>query len=389
MAFTLEDVTFLSSPAGEVLLTRLAGEDLSEANTLRLVTALRRDHDAPQAGTALALARLRLKAVDKFGPDALRLFFTPDALEQASDPRIRRYRAVAAAGRTLVDAGCGIGADSLALAAAGADVLGLDLDPVRVVMARLNAAALGLPARFDVADIRAGLPLSDMAFFDPARRDDSGRRLHDVEAYAPPLSTVRGWSQPDILVKLSPGLELTQIESYRGKVEFISVDGDLKEATLRLGGAPGMQATLLTADEVLTWPAGEPVEPRLSEPRGWLLEPDPALLRAGLVTDAALAWNAAQLDDTIAYLTADERPETPWMRGWRVLDWLPFGVKALRSYLRERNVGRVTVKKRGTAVTPDSLIPQLRLKGDETRTLVLTRARGRQIVLICEEMPAR
>ena len=228
-----------------------------------------------------------------------------------------------------------------------------------------------------------------MAFFDPARRDDSGRRLHDVEAYAPPLSTVRGWSQPDILVKLSPGLELTQIESYRGKVEFISVDGDLKEATLRLGGAPGMQATLLTADEVLTWPAGEPVEPRLSEPRGWLLEPDPALLRAGLVTDAALAWNAAQLDDTIAYLTADERPETPWMRGWRVLDWLPFGVKALRSYLRERNVGRVTVKKRGTAVTPDSLIPQLRLKGDETRTLVLTRARGRQLVLICEEMPAR
>ena len=389
MAFTLEDVAFLSSPTGEALLTRLAGEDLSEANTLRLVTALRRDHDAPQAGTALALARLRLKAVDKFGPDALRLFFTPDALEQASDPRIRRYRAVAAAGRTLVDAGCGIGADSLALAAAGADVLGLDLDPVRVVMARLNAAALGLPARFDVADIRAGLPLSDMAFFDPARRDDSGRRLHDVEAYAPPLSTVRGWSQPDILVKLSPGLELTQIESYRGKVEFISVDGDLKEATLRLGGAPGMQATLLTADEVLTWPAGEPVEPRLSEPRGWLLEPDPALLRAGLVTDAALAWNAAQLDDTIAYLTADERPETPWMRGWRVLDWLPFGVKALRSYLRERNVGRVTVKKRGTAVTPDSLIPQLRLKGDETRTLVLTRARGRQIVLICEEMPAR
>lgn len=389
MALTLEDVTFLASATGEALLARLTGEDLGEANTLRLLTALRRDYGVAEAGAALALARLRQKAADKFGADAGHLFFTPEALEQASDPRVRRYRAAAAHGLTVVDACCGIGADSLAMAAAGGDVLGLDLDAVRVAMARLNAAALGLAARFENADVRDGLPPADMAFFDPARRDAQGRRLHNVEQYGPPLSTVRVWTQPSIRVKLSPGVDLAQLAPYGGQVEFISVDGDLKEAMLSLGGEPGMQATLLASDDVFTWRAGEAVEAALSEPRGWLLEPDAALLRAGLVTDAARAWNAAQLDETIAYLTADERPETPWMRAWRVRDWMPFGVKTLRAYLRAQSVGRVTVKKRGTAVTPESLIPQLRLKGDEARTLVLTRCRGRQIVLVCDEQPAR
>lgn len=389
MALTVDEVWFLASAAGEALLARLAGEDLSEANTLRLLTALRREVDATQAGVALALARLRQKAVDKFGADAGRMFFTADALEQASDARVRTYRAGAAAGLTVVDAGCGIGADSLAMAAQGADVLGLDVDPVRVAMARLNAAALGLTARFEVADVRAGLPSSQMAFFDPARRDERGRRLHHVEQYAPPLSTVRGWTQAQIVVKLSPGVDLTQVEPYGGLVEFISVDGDLKEATLWLGRATGRQATLLSGDGVLHWRADAPVDAPLSEPRGWLLEPDAALLRAGLVTDAAVAWNAAQLDESIAYLTADEHPQTPWARAWRVEDWFPFGVKSLRAYLRERQVGRVTVKKRGTAVTPDSLLPQLRLKGDEAKTIVLTRCRGKQIVIVCEEMPVR
>lgn len=389
MTITLDDLAFLSSEAGVALLARLQGEDLSDANTLRLLSALRREHSATEAGAALALARLRLNAIDKFGSDAARMFFTPSALEQASDPRVRAYRAAFASGLSVVDAGCGIGADSLAMAAAGADVLGLDLDPVRVAMARLNAAALGLPARFELADVRGPLPPSDMAFFDPARRDEAGRRLHNVEQYLPPLSTVRQWSQRQIVVKLSPGVDLAQVEPYGGLVEFISVDGDLKEATLWLGREAGRQATLLAGGETLHWRAGSSVDAPLSEPRAWLLEPDAALLRAGLVTDAAVAWDAAQLDETIAYLTAATRPLTPWVRSWRVRDWLPFGVKPLRAYLRERNIGRVTVKKRGSAVTPESLIPQLRLKGDGACTLVLTRLRGRPIVIVCDEMPAR
>ena len=377
---------FLSSPPGARLLDRLAAEDLSDARTLALLTSLRREVTSEQAGAALELARLRQKAVDKFGADAARLFFTRAALEQASDPLVRRYRAEGVNGRGVVDACCGIGADTLAFASAGADVTGLDLDPVRVAMARLNATALGLTARFEVADVRDGLPDADFVFYDPARRDEQGRRIHHVEHYQPPLSLVRGWGQREIAVKLSPGVDLAQVEPYGGAVEFISVGGDLKEATLRLGAGTGLAATLLVGDAVYHWAAGEPVEASLDEPRGWLVEPDPALLRAGVVADVARTFGGAQLDSTIAYFTTDTRPDSPWLRAWRVLDWLPFNLKQLRAYLRERGVGTVTVKKRGSAVTPETLIPQLKLKGDQSRTLALTRCRGRQIVIICADI---
>jgi hypothetical protein len=120
-----------------------------------------------------------------------------------------------------------------------------------------------------------------------------------------------------------------------------------------------------------------------------LFEPDPALIRAGLLAEVAgHFYKGFLLDETIAYFTAHAYdPTLPdhLARAWRILDWMPFNLKKLRAYLRERSVGSVTVKKRGTVVTPEVLIPQLKLKGDVSRTLVLTRCRGEQIVIICQD----
>lgn len=390
----MNNIEFLTSATGQSLLRRLSEQDLSENQTLSLLTKLRRDHTAEQANAALEMARLRLKAVEKFGVDAHKMFFTRAALEQASDPLVRRYRAGYFQGKKVVDAGCGIGADSLAMAAAGADVTGIDIDPLRIAIARYNASALDLNAHFEVADIRNGLPDTDAIFFDPARRDEQGKRIFDVERYQPPLSIIKTWNAPQITVKLSPGVDLEQLHPYNGQVEFISVNGDLKEAILwmndvgtrYIASAKNLYATLLTDDSIQHWTHGEsPVESRFSDPRTWLIEPDPALLRAGLVTNAALAWDAYQLDEMIAYLTADTLPDTHWMRGWRVRDWMPLNIKKLRTYLRERKIGTVTVKKRGSSITPEELTADLKLKGEGSCTLVLTRLRDERVVLICDD----
>jgi SAM-dependent methyltransferase len=334
------------------------------------------------------MAHLRLKAAAKFGADARRLFFTRDALEQASDPLVRRYRSRVAKEMRVLDVCCGIGSDSLAMAQAGGDVLGLDIDPVRVAIARHNAAALGITARFEVTDARASLPDADMAFYDPSRRDDTGQRVYSVEAYVPPLSLIRTWQYPRIVVKLSPGVTLDQLADYGGGVEFISVNGELKEAVLwQNGDFTGTKASLLTDAREYHWqPAPAPAPTRLSEPRGWLVEPDPALLRAGVVADAAAAFDGFQLDETIAYFTTDTQPHSPWLRAWKILDWMPFHLKRLRASLRHHHIGSVTIKKRGLAITPDDLIARLKLHGGESRTLVLTRCGGRPIVLICADL---
>jgi hypothetical protein len=63
---------------------------------------------------------------------------------------------------------------------------------------------------------------------------------------------------------------------------------------------------------------------------------------------------------------------------------MPFNLKKLRAYLRERNVGRVTVKKRGSPLTPEELIAKLKLPGGgEERIVVLTHVRNQPAVLIC------
>lgn len=396
MSITLPDLEFLTSDAGTRALQRLADQDLADNHILRLITSLRRDLTPEQASAALELARLRRKAAAKFGDDAAKMYFTREALEQASDPLVRQWRAQENAdAQTVVDACCGIGADSLAFARAGCDVFGLDMDSVRVAMARLNAEALGVPAHFEIADVREGVPNADLIFFDPGRRDENGKRLFDVERYQPPLSTVRSWQAQRILVKLSPGVESQQLEPYSGMVSFVSVFGELKEATLCMdpqAAGRTYRAVLFGHGEVARAPAywsrdaEEVTASAVGEPRGWLVEPDAAIIRAGLVADLALELGGVQLDPEIAYLTTEVKPVSPWVRAWKIIDWMPFNVKKLRAYLRERNVGTVTVKKRGTAVTPEALIAHLKLNGNGSRTIVLTRCRGEHVTVVCEDL---
>lgn len=391
MTITLDSLQFLQTEAGIQALEQLAHEDLSDARTLPLLTQLRKTYAPEQAGALLEMARLRHKAVAKFGADAARMFFTREALEQASDPLIRRYRAGGVGAARVLDLCCGIGSDALAFAAAGSQVTGVDYDPVRVAIAEHNARMLGLAdrAEFVIGDATAVDPSgTDVIFFDPARRDADGDRIFDVERYEPPLSLVKRWSAPRVIAKLSPGVQLDQLESYDGIIEFISVDGDLKEAVLHTGSVTQVggraRATLLRGDSVVHWEHDpQSATPPLSQPQGWLVEPDPALLRAGLVQAVAAHFDGAMLDETIAYFTCAQQPVSAWVRAWQIVDWMPFNLKKLRAYLREHQVGNVTVKKRGVPITPEELIPQLKLKGTETRTLVLTRFEGVRIVLVC------
>lgn len=146
------------------------------------------------------------------------------------------------------------------------------------------------------------------------------------------------------------------------------------------------RATVLPGPHSLT---GDPAQRAALAPApgAYLYEPDPAVLRAGLVGTLADHIGAAQLDETIAYLTSERRIESPFTRRWSVEDWMPFNLKKLRAYCRSRGIGRVAVKKRGSAIQPEDLIRSLRLQGELERVLVLTRLAGAPVVLVCRPSP--
>lgn len=390
----------LLTPLGQQVLAEACDCQPRETDYLRHFQTLSQRYPPALAQAALEIAIQRRRAAAKF-PFADRLYFTREALEQASAYLVAAYRAGRyPQGTTVFDLGCAAGGDALALAGRGA-VVGVELDPLRLAMARANLAALGLSeqASWLQADLLAppwGLNRrlrEGFAFCDPARRE-AGRRVFSVERYAPPLSAVAGWRAafPALGVKLSPGVELAELAGYAAEIEFISVQGELKECVLWFGTLkqahrsavllPGAQRLRLQADEA------QPELP-LAPPANYLYEPDPAVLRAGLVQKLGGMLGAAQLDPQIAYLTADRQVETPFARCWKVVDWFPFQLKRLRAYLRARRVGRVTIKKRGSPLDPEMLAAGLRLSGENHALLFLTHLRGEPIVIIGETVSLR
>jgi SAM-dependent methyltransferase len=392
----LETLAWLQSPPGKALLAELAGRPLAEADVLGELTRLRRSYTADEARAAVDLALLRRRAAAKF-PAAARMFFTREALEQASAAPVAAHRAGRLFTYALVaDLCCGAGGDALALAAAGAEVIAVDRDELRLALAAANAAALGLSARISFArrDLLAEAPPAAEAIFcDPGRRAGGRRRFH-VNEYEPPLAHILAWRAhtPALAVKLSPGVELAELPVDGVEREFVSLDGELKEAALWCGplAQACRRACLLRTDgagqtQTYTMYSDQHTSPSslILPPSSFLYEPDPAVIRAGLVADLAGRIGAAQIDPQIAYLTSAGHTPTPFARVWPVIAWQPFGLKRLRASLRELGAGPVTVKKRGSPLDTDALARQLSGDGPRPLVVVLTQHLGRPISIIC------
>ncbi|MDN5852782.1 MAG: SAM-dependent methyltransferase, partial [Actinomycetia bacterium] len=89
----------------------------------------------------------------------------------------------------------------------------------------------------------------------------------------------------------------------------------------------------------------------------------------------------------IAYVSSDRLVGTPFATAYEVLDELPYREKALRAALRERDVGALTVKKRGVDIVPDRLVARLKLRGSTPTTIVLTRVDGAGRAYLVRRVP--
>ncbi|MEU5808004.1 methyltransferase domain-containing protein [Streptomyces sp. NPDC047718] len=383
---TPEDFAALLTPEGRALLDSL--RDYDPGQELAVATRLRREHPAPLVSAALGQARLRQRAAAKFGEDAFRMYFTPGGAEMATRAPVAAYRAerFAALGvRSVADLCCGIGGDALALARLGIRVLAVDRDPLTAAVARANAEALGLADLVEVveADV-TGVDTSgyDAVFLDPARRGGRGR-VFDPEGYSPPLSWAvqAARTARRAAIKIAPGIPHEAVPE-QAEAEWISDHGDVKEAVLWFGTAPGtVRATLLPGPRTLRT-AGPLPDAEVGPVGRWLYEPDGAVIRAHLVAAVAEQLGGRLIDPTIAYITSDELRATPYATAYEITDVLPFGLKKLKALLREREVGILTVKKRGSAIEPEELRKKVKPQGRNAATVFLTRVAGAPSMLI-------
>jgi hypothetical protein len=390
------DLDALLSGPGAELLASLRHQAVSPDTALALGTRLRETHPAGLVAAALAQHELRLAARAKFSR-AMDMFFTRAGLEQASAEVVARHRqARFAAHGILADLCCGIGGDLAALAGEH-QVRAVDRDPLHLRMAMLNAAAYGVDGSVRTAqgDVReADLAGVDAVFIDPARRTDGspgrgtgrgpGQRRLGPGASEPPLAWCLDLAGrvPAVGIKAAPGIARDAVPGG-WELEFVAVGRDLKEAVAwspSLAG-PATRATILPGGHTLTPKPGLPVP--VAAPGPFLLDPNPAVTRAGLVEELARPLDAWKIDEQIAFLCTDTAVRTPFARTLQVIDSGPWNQKQLPARLRDLGIGALDIRRRGLAGDVGRLHRQLKLTGSRRATLVMTRVRDQPWALVC------
>lgn len=392
------------------LLTTDAGAALlAEAEGMRAfgpaeIARLRRQASTELAAAAVRLTLARRKAAGKF-EQAGRMWLEAVAVEQATAEPVARHKAArfaaARAGASescsaVVDLCCGIGGDAIALAQDG-PVLAVDLDAGMTRRARWNAEVHGvgdhvLAVRSEAE--RMPIPAGSLVHLDPDRRAGAGpglrprggRPTRAIDDYAPGPSfwkALRSQARGGA-IKLSPAADFAAafpIESGC-EVELISLRGECKEATAWFGdlAETGCRRRATRLPEGATWSDGDGEDrndrhdprPAAVSPLGELLfDPDPSLIRAGLLDSFARAHRLSRVAEGIDYLTGPEAIASPFLATFAVQDVAPLDLKQLRRMIIRHDVGALEIKVRGLAITPESLRTRLKPEGSQPATLLI------------------
>lgn len=334
-----------------------------------------------------------------------------DSAQQATPLAVSQVRAgrIAAAGAALVhDVTCSIGTEAPAMTAVGMDWLGTDLDYPRLLMARENVGNVGNVgtgtvrgrARAWVAQADALAPVTTAAsspgpriracsgsgsrpgrviVADPARRAD-GRRITDPAKLIPPLpDLLAAYPGAAMAVKCAPGIDYSD---WQGLVSVVSVNGGVKEACLytpELAEPGHTREAVVIRDEFTERVRDGGGEVDVDKPKSFIVEPDGAVIRAGLVQQWAARHDLSMLDPHIAFLTGDAVP--PGYSGFPFIEAVP--LKKLRPALQAHGAGAVEILVRGVDVDPDQLRRKLKLKGDRPMSVAIARIGDSATAFIC------
>lgn len=388
VGFTLDDVAYLAGSGREALI-EMAARPLTPASQVADI-AWARSHFGERVPILVETVLLRRRAVGKLS-DAQGWLLTDDALQQATATPVAAHRARRLAGAVVHDVTCSIGTELAALRDSAAEVIGSDIDPVRLAMARHN---LGPDVALCRADALAPVTRGAVVVADPARRS-SGRRRFDPRDYVPALDSLLAvYADRDIVVKCAPGIDFTALRDmgFAGEVSVTSLGGGVRESCLWSSGlsdpAVSRRAVVLDKNGQLDYELtdADPDECATAPAGRWIVDPDGAVVRAGLVRHYAARHGLWQLDPAIAYLTGDELPSG--VRGFEVIDEISFQEKRLRQALGAHDASAVEILVRGVDVDPDVLRSRLKVKGaGPALSVVITRigagAASRSVAFIC------
>lgn len=363
-----------------------------------LLTRLRKQwpHDVVHA--AIELTRACQRATVKF-PHRADLIADIAGLEQATSDHVAEHKAkrfAKAMPSRIVDFCCGIGGDAMRLQII-CPVIAIDRDPLRAWMAAQNARCETIATDVESLDLHEFLETTGTLFhIDPSRRDEGAgsKRAWKLNEYRPGPAFLRRLLAifPDGAIKLGPGVDLDTLidiaPTHTTEVEIINENGTLVQAVLwcgKLAERPGERtATRLDATGATRYSGVPSPIPQSASAAftGYLLVPDPAIERAGLVGTLAAKLGIQSPFPPLGLLCADAPVDSPWFATFEVFGEMPWRIPAIRTWLKANDGGIVEVKTRGGAVETDKAQRELRGSGNTTYTVFgLRMGRSRRAII--------
>ncbi|MHA2394038.1 MAG: hypothetical protein ACXAEX_19055 [Promethearchaeota archaeon] len=346
---------------------------------------------------------LHIKGKKKF-PRANQMKFTKESLAQASSKYLAEYRTwkmqqQLGAVQKALDVGSGVGGDTIAMALRWR-VISVEKDSAITEMLKHNISVYNVEKNvtvifgdilelLDYKDFQKQLNDVDCIFFDPSRRR-KGKRTVKIEEYEPPISLVerlQNFSE-NVCVKISPGVDLSRIH-YDCDIEVVSYKGEVREVMLWFGKfkiASDKRSLLATKlpEKITRIQKSKSYNIPVSRPKKYVYEPDPAFIKAHLISDIAEEYNLNQLHKEIAYLTSDQLISTPILKCYQVLTYIPQNYGIVNKKIDELNLGKLDFKARGVSIDLKNIHKFIRGKGKKKGLIIFTMISNKPSVIICK-----
>ncbi len=367
------------------VLTNHSGSELSLQQTLRT------QFEPAVVTTAISLHEARQRAVGKL-PNAEQLWLTRVGLEQATAWEVAQHKAARfPVNEPVRDLCSGIGVDTAALLSRG-PVTAVDISEAMRLRCLWNNEIWNPDAQleFVVHDVQCHDLTGKLIHVDPDRRVGRERAVKRLEQYVPNL----GWMQSTIQSAAGGAIKLGPASNFMQKfpsceIELISLHGECREATVWFGSLAGehsFRATHLPSGETIS---AEPLSawcPVADDVQEYLCDPDPALVRSGLIDVIGELNNLHRMDREEEYFTGSTVPATSFLTAYRVEAVLPNNFRDLKRHLRE-NPGRdYEIKCRRLSIDANSIQKKLPRGEGPVRVLFFVRLAGKARIVVTQRV---
>lgn len=356
---------------------------------------LREDYPGDVVSAAIALREIRAKVDGKLD-NAEQLWLTRRAVEQATAWEIAQYKAKRfPQSEPVLDLCSGIGMDSRALLQRG-PVTAVDVDEAMSLRTTWNMEAWSPNPTHEFQVLNQDAAATEISgkliHADPDRRTKRDLPTKRLEQYCPDLT----WMQTAIkeakggAIKISPASNFMQ--KFPGcEIELISLNGECREATVwfgELGSDVSFRATSLPTGETL---AANPLDAWCDQAESlgdYVFDPDPALVRSGLLDVFGEQNDLQRLDPEEEYFTGNSCPESSFVTGFRIEAELPNNLTGLKKYLRKNPASRCDVKCRRLKVDASQLQTKLPRGDGPVKVIFFLRVQGKAKIVVTQRVNA-